>query len=107
MAPFLRDRFDLSLGQMGFLISGSLAEAVGGEAPRHERQHRAEQRRGDQDPDLAEREVVLVTQRRGQHGDAEPDRRIRGLRERPGREDDPAVAPGSYSPKGFVGRVPV
>ena len=68
---------------------------------------RADERRGDEDAGLAEREVVAVAQERRHHGDAEPDRRVRRLRERAGREDGPAVPRRGYSPNGFVGRDPV
>ncbi len=40
-----------------------LAETVRRHPPRHERQDRAEERRGDEDARLREREVVLVAQR--------------------------------------------
>ena len=85
----------------------ALAEAVRRHPPRYEREDRAEQRGGDEDAGLTEREVVLVAQRGSEHRDAEPDRRIGRLREGPGGEDRPAIARWFYSPNGFVGRVPV
>ena len=58
-------------------------------------------------PVCAEREVVLVAQRRREHGDAEPDRRVRRLGERPGGEDRPAVAArGSTARRGWSAACP-
>ena len=83
-----------------------LADPVGREPPRDQADERADERARDEEARLREREVVAVTQRRRHHRDAEPDRRVRRLRERARREDGPAVAV-DYSPNGFVGRVPV
>ncbi len=83
----------------------ALAETVGGEPPRDQAGHGAHERARDQQPRLAEREVVTMPQGRRHHGDAEPDRRVRRLRERSRSEDGVAVA--SYRPNGFVGREPV
>ena len=52
-----------------------------------------------QDAGLPEREVEVVAQRRRHHGDAEPDRGVRRLRERPGREDGPASRIKSRAPR--------
>ena len=84
-----------------------LAEPVGREPPRDRLSDRADERAEMQQARLREREVVRVAQGRRHHRDAEPDRRVRRLRERPGGEHGPAVRGRCYSPNGFVGREPV
>jgi hypothetical protein len=85
----------------------ALAEAVGGEPPREERQERAHPAGREQQPHLAEAEPVLRAERRRQHRQADAQRRVAGLCGRAGGEHRPPVAVGSYSWKGFAGRVPV
>ncbi len=82
-----------------------LAEPVGRQPPGDQAQHGAGERRRDQHARLTQGQPVLVAQERRHHRNAEPDRRVRRLRERPRSEDDPAVT--GYRPNGFVGRVPV
>ena len=70
----------------------TLAVAVGGEPPGKERDARADPRGREKSADLGEREPVLLAKNR--RHDTEPDR-ARGearLRDRPGRENRPAVA---------------
>jgi hypothetical protein len=85
----------------------ALADAIGRNPPEEQAQERADERARQQQARLREREVVAVPERRRHHGDAEPDRGVRRLRERPRREDRPPVPRSAYSPNGLVGRVPV
>ena len=85
----------------------ALAEAVGGEPPRKERQRRPDPGRRQQDADLAEREVELLAQLRHDHRQADPEGRVARRRGRPGREHRPPVAVLVYSANGLIGRVPV
>ena len=81
------------------------ADAVGCETPRDQGEDRTDERRGDEEARLAQREVQLASEGRRHDRDAEPDRRVGRLRERPGGEHRPSVV--AQRPNGLVGRVPV
>ena len=87
--------------------NGALTEAIGGDSPWEKRQSPADPGRRQQQPDLPDREPVLVLQcrRDDRQPDAE-DRRPR-LRGSPRGEHRPPVARACYSPKGLIGRAPV
>ena len=72
-------------------ITARSPPAVGRKTPWVERRDRAEVRRGEQHADLGQAQPVAGTKRRGQHGEPEEARRVAGLREGSGSEDDPAV----------------
>ena len=84
-----------------------LAEAVGGEAPREQRQRRPDPRRREEDADLAEREVVLLAKLRDDDRQADSERGVRRRRRRAGAEHRPPVPAPVYSPNGLIGRAPV
>ena len=85
----------------------ALAEAVRGEAPGEHREREPDPLGGDDDADLRQREVVLVTDRRCEHRYREGDRGEGRLCSRARGEHRPAVAPGPYSENGLIGRAPV
>ena len=67
-----------------------VSDPVGRHPPWQQRQRRPHARQGKHHADLREAQVVAVAQRRRQHGQPAERRRLRRLRDRPGREDDPA-----------------
>ncbi len=84
-----------------------LPEPVRRDPPREHRHERADPLRREQHADLREREVVLLAKRRNEHGEPDRERGEARLRQRPGGEHRPPVAPARYSPKGLIGRAPV
>ena len=85
----------------------SFAEPVRRDPPREHRHERPHPLRRKQHADLREREVVLLAERRHEHGKPDRERGEARLRQRPGGEHRPPVAPARYSPKGLIGRAPV
>ena len=69
-----------------------LAEPVGEEPPRQQREQHAEADGAEHDAGLAEREPVLRAQRRRERGQPDGDGGEARLRERPRAEDHPAIA---------------
>ncbi len=81
----------------------ALAEPVGEQTPRQEREQGPDPEAVEHDANAEQAQVVLVTQRRGEDGETDEDRRERGLCGRPGREHEPAVAALGYRPNGLNG----
>ena len=85
----------------------ALAEAIGREPPRQQREREADPLGREHDADLRQAQVVLVPKSRREHRDREGDRREARLRRGPGGEHRPPIARAGYSPNGLIGRVPV
>ena len=81
-----------------------LTRPVGEQPPRQKRQQAADPDAVEHEADLDEAEPELVPDLRCQHGQSDEHRRVRGLRRRPRREDEPAVPRRrGYSPNGLNG----
>ena len=85
----------------------ALAEAVGREPPRQQREREPDPLGGEHHTDLREAQVVLLPKGRREHRDREGDRREARLRRGSGGEHRPPIARAGYSPKGLIGRAPV
>ena len=77
----------------------ALADAVGEQAPRQQRERRADPRGGEDDADLRQRQVELVAERGRERGQADADDREADLGPGAGGEDGPAVS--AQSPNGL------
>ena len=84
-----------------------LADPVGQEAPRDQRHERPEPVAGEHRTHLGEAQPELVSDRRSDRRQADPDRGEAGLRDRARSQHGPAVTGTRYSPKGLIGREPV
>ena len=79
-----------------------LADPVREQPPRQQRQDRPDPDGREREPDLRQRQVVVVPKRRREHRQPDQERGEGRLRRRPGRKHHPSVA-AVYSPKGLKG----